>query len=96
MMNSHAIQGRNRAAPFALLAIWDGDNWHRENRAAPDQLGRQPADDCPYRQSGPAVATEIPGKWNAMAIKNVPLLLILCVTIFSWIENYAQEGASEK
>ena len=31
-----------------------------------------------------------------MAIRNVTLLLILCATIISWIENYAQEGASEK
>ena len=31
-----------------------------------------------------------------MAIGNVPLLLILCVTIISWIENYAPKGASEK
>ena len=84
-MNSHASQSRNRAAPFALLAIQDGDNWHREDRAAPDQLGRQPAAHYPYRQSGPAVA-----------IRNVTLLLILCATIISWIENYAQEGASEK
>ncbi len=31
-----------------------------------------------------------------MAVRNVTLLLILCVPITSSIENYAPEGASEK